>query len=251
MVQRLSYLSGRLSLGAYTGTTSAPTDLRFLGNCPEITIQPQENVAEHFSSQVPERPKDEIVQNQSMMTLTVTLEDTNKNNVALAMRGSITSSNSGTASAEAITAPAAGNYFQLSKPFFTAITSITSDPAGTTFDVGDDYVVEAPGLIYVPSGSTLAGTDILVSYTYPAMDAIKAFNADVEYYYLSYVGLNAAFNNAPVAAKMFKVRFKPTQQLQLVSQDFEKYQLQGEILYDAVNSADGGFYVQYQTQDPA
>lgn len=251
VTQRLRYLSGQVYLGLRNNSGRSDS-LEFLGNVSELMVQFQENVVSHYSSQVPERPKDEEVANQSEASITLTLEDTRKENIAIAMRGSILSESSGSASAEEHTAPAAGKYFELNKNLITSITSITSDPSGTTFVAGTDYVADPPSnLIYVPTGSALAGDPILVNYSYPASDTISAFNAQVEYYYLLYKGVNAAFDNAPVTARIFKVRFKPLQQTELISKDFEKYQLQGSVLFDSLNKTAncGGYYEETQTQD--
>lgn len=246
VAQRLQYLSGKLFLG--TRNASGRSDsLRFLGVVSELVLSPTEETIQHRDMTVPTRPVDSMIQTGTMAKLNIILDDTSSQNIALAFQGSITSTTAGTVTDESHTAPAVGGYFELDRNFIASVTSITPDPTGTAFVAGTDYVADPPSnLIYVPTGSALAGDPILVDYSALADDTIKGFNSPVSQYYLRYVGINSE-DNKPVDCRFFKVRFPPASQMELISKDYQRYTLNCECLYDALNSASGGYYETIQT----
>ena len=241
---------GRLFIRAATGSDD---NLRFVGNVSDVQINTQQQKTDHQESYTGEKRTDLRILTQTNVTMQMTLEDTMKENWQVALKASTSAQAGATVSAESHTAPAVGGYFALDKKNITAITSITSDPAGTTFTAGTDYIAKLPSnIIEVPSGSTLAGDAILVNYTAAAADVIGAFNATDTEYYLYFDGLNTVDGNSPVVVEMFKVNLDSAAQLMLISDNLLQLQVNGTLLYDTANDTTGadfgGFFKVTQTQ---
>lgn len=229
---------GKVLIRATSGSNDS---LRYVGNCSELMFNTNETFQEHQESYTGERRTDLRFKTQTQVTITVTMENTIKENWQLALKGSTTAQAGATVTAESHTAPAVGNYFALNKKYVTTLTSITSDPSGTTFVAGTDYVHEGTSnLIYVPAGSALAGDAILVNYTAGAADIVSSFNATATDYYLYFDGLNTVDSNKPVVVEAFKVSLNTTQQIALISDNLTQLQLQGTILYDPAYDVSGG-----------
>lgn len=245
MAQRLEYLSGKVYLGLRNASGKSDS-LSFLGAVSEFTFSPKEESITHKDPTIPTRPEDDLIQTGVMADLTIILDDTSTENTALAFQGSISTTAGGTITDESHTAPSAGSYFELNRQFVGAVTSISPDPSGTAYVANTDYVANPPSnLIYVPTGSAMAGDEILVDYTALSQDVIHGFNSDVLYYYLRYEGINS-FNMEPVAQNFYKVRFPPVAQTELISTNYQKYSLTGKCFYDSLNAASGGFHSKAQ-----
>lgn len=106
----------------------------------------------------------------------LTLHEWNAANLAWALSGTAVELTGASASPtdEAIEMPKPGEWVQLGgaapRRNVSAVT-VTSDPAGTTYTAGTDYMVDSVlGLITSVAGGALAagGVDVLVDYTYAA-----------------------------------------------------------------------------------
>ena len=224
---------GRVLIRAVTDSVDK---LRFVGNVSDLQITTQQQKTDHQESYTGERRTDLRMVTQTSVTLSITLEDTQKQNWQLALKASTAAQAGATVSAESHTAPLAGEYFPLAKKNITSITSITSDPAGTTFVAGTDYVATPPSnLIYVPTGSALVSDPILVNYVAGAADVIFTFNATDTDYYLYFDGLNTVDSDAPVVIEIFKVNFDSAGQMALISDNLFNFQLNATALYDTAN----------------
>ena len=110
----------------------------------------------------------------------LTLHEWNAANLAWALSGSASALTAvgATITAEAVTAPAAGEYVQLGggtpRRNISAVT-VTSSPSGTTYVSGTDYAIDATlGLITLVEGGGIDAADpILVTYTYAAQTGYR------------------------------------------------------------------------------
>lgn len=89
------------------------------------------------------------------------------------------------------------------------ITSVTSDPAGTTYTSGVDYSITPIGLKILPNGAladditssgtietgdTLPSLPILITYAYPEVDLIKPFTTGQKFYRVAFGQTNEGGN---------------------------------------------------------
>jgi hypothetical protein len=246
------YYRGQGSL--YIRDASLATNSYFnVGNVKELLVQTVENYTNHSETATGEKRIDLRIKTTTEVTSTITLESTRKENWAVALKAGLSAVAGATVSAEAITAPAVGNYFSLKNKNITSITSITSSPAGTTYVAGTDYIVSPlSGMIYVPAASALAGLPILANYVAGAVDVISAFGATAKNYYLYFDGLNTVDSKVPVVVELFKVQFDSLAVLSLISDNLTEFQMKANALYDATYDTiavpAGGFFRVTQTQ---
>ena len=237
MAQKYFRGQGKVLIRLATGDNDS---LRFVGNVSDLSISTTQNKQDHQESYTGERRTDLRMVTTTNVTISMTLENTVKENWQLAFKGSYVAQSGSTVTNESHTAPAVDNYFALDKKYITTMTSITSDPAGTTYVAGTDYIATPPSnLIYVPSGSSMAGDAILANYTCGAAEVVSAFNATNSEYYLYFDGLNTVDSNKPVVVEVFKVDLDPAQQTALISDNLVQFQLQGTALYDVANDTTG------------
>jgi hypothetical protein len=229
------YLSGQVFAAPY-GTT----DFEYLGDVESFSLAGTLTKAEGMNNSKPTRPVDEIIVVGERCTASMVLKEITPQNAAIALRASISTVATGSVT-QNLTAPAVGGYISLSNPLISAVTSITSDPTGTTFVANTDYVLDLPSpMIRVPTGSALAGDPIIVNYTKAAATQVKAFKTSVNYYALRYVGKNSS-NNQPIVADIFRVFFDPAQTNEMISQGntLKSYSLNGDVLFD--ETSDGHY----------
>jgi hypothetical protein len=231
--------------GYYSGKVfAAPwgtTDFLFLGDVEVFTFSGTVTKTQGMANDEPTKPVDEIIVTGETCTTSLTLKEISPENAAIALRASISTITTGSVTKAFEAAPPVGGYISLPDPFVSAVGSITSDPTGTTYTANTDYVFTTPSpMIYVPTGSTLAGEPIIVNYTKAAAKKVNAFKTDVDYYTLRYFGFNSSSKKA-VEAIAHKVFFDPAQVNEFISQSgtLKQWQISGDLLFDRVQ---GGHY---------
>lgn len=121
----------------------------------------------------------------------------------------------------------------------TAGTITVKGNSGTpTYVEGTDYVIERGG-VFIPEGSSItasdstnAGVTVKVSYNALASYSIEAITQASVEYELVFDGFNDADNGKPVRVTCHRVKFSPTQALELISEDFGALPINLEILAD-------------------
>lgn len=118
-------------------------------------------------------------------------------------------------------------------------TITVKDTAGsTTYVVNTDYVIQHGG-IYIPEGSSItasdagnAGVDIKVTYESYDTYTIEAITQAAIEYEIFFNGFNDADNGKPTTVTCHKVKFSPSQALELISEDFGSLPMTFEVLAD-------------------
>lgn len=137
-------------------------------------------------------------------------------------------------------------FIKLAKMPDSAQTITVTGVGGTpVYVVNTDYVVERGGL-FIPEGSNITtadtnnvGVDALVTYTSLATFKIEAMTQASVEYQLVFDGFNDADNGKPVGVVCHKIKFSPTQALDLISEDFGALPITFEILADDSITAGG------------
>ena len=225
-----------------TGTKSA-AGLTFLGDASELTLDPSQEFVEHQEHQSGDGRKDVKVPRMTTMTGNIVLDNTGAANLRDFLRGKLSTVSSATVSEEAHTAPAVGKAFLLDSEIVTTLTSITSDPAGTTFEAGTDYVADGR-VIYVPTGSTMADTAILANYTSGNATKVDLFGENFKEYYLYFNGYNT-INKKRISVELFKVSFDPATLGNLLGDEILQMTAGFEVLFEELQASSndtlGGF----------
>lgn len=112
--------------------------------------------------------------------LNITLGEADVNGLSIALLGTTAALNqtAGTTAPAAFVATALDVWLPLSKARVSAVT-VTTDPVGTTYDAGDDYIINAElGLIKILSTGAISLNDaLLVGFTHGEIVATEILGA--------------------------------------------------------------------------
>lgn len=145
----------------------------------------------------------------------------------------------------------AANTFQLSATQGGAAVNATGTGSGILVTVQYDYKVDlGTGTIsFYPGASFADGDSLRANYVAGASEKTFAFAQRNRNVVLLFAGLNRAEDDAPVRVNVFKARLDPVQQWALINQDFNKFQINFECLYDDLQpEATGRFFTVDQLQ---
>lgn len=165
--------------------------------------------------------------------------------LATALRSLVTTIPSASVVAEAARA-FKDAFIKLAKmPDSTVAMTVTGAGGTPTYVVNTDYIVQRGGLL-IPEGSAITtadttnvGVNIAVTYTSLPTFKIEAITQSSIEYRLLFDGFNDADNGKPVSVVCHKIKFSPTQALDLISEDFGALPITFEILADDTITAGG------------
>src|SRR3569832_1179756 len=121
-------LQGKMYVAAVSN--GVPGAFRYLGNVPEGGLQFSADVSTHSDSSSGQRLEDLRIPRSKCAKISLTLEENNKENLALALYGAASAIASGSVTNEALpTALVAGDYVRTAKPNISAL--VVTDSAGT------------------------------------------------------------------------------------------------------------------------
>ncbi|UUV43212.1 tail tube protein [Rhodobacter phage RcCWillis] len=173
--RNLTVPRGKILFAPYKTGTQIPGAFKELGNCPEFTLTRNVSKLMHYGSQKGMKVKDEEIVTDSDLTGSVTTDDMRATNVALWMMSATS-----TVTQAAITSTtqnetvSKGDLIQLGRTALSptgarnvTVTTVTSDPTGTTYVLGTDYIVHAElGMVeFLASGTIADNSPIIVTYT--------------------------------------------------------------------------------------
>lgn len=229
-----SYMgSGKIYLREY----SADAGLIEVGNVSALTFSVSEDVKELKDYTTPGGGTYNEVRRIQSVEMSMTMHDLSAANLARALFGAATNVGSGTVTAEAVEAYK-GSLVVLAK-LPSSITTVTSNPVGTTFDAGDDYILTGAGL-YIPATSAINNPQaILVTYQSREFDALQALVNAAKEYEVVFDGLNEARSGKPVVVEGFRVKIGAAQSVSLIGDDFAALEVSGKLLKDTLKSGAG------------
>lgn len=229
------YFSGQGKLFVAPLVNGVPGQFRWLGNVPDFKPSFDTSKIEHKESYSGQRLLDKVITTENKSKVTAELEDWSKENLALAVRGSVNAVNAGTVTTGAPeTSPAglvAGSIWALKHQKVSAVVIKDSAATPVTVDT-DDYVVDPDfGTVTIVdvTGYTLPFT---ASYSYGAVDNIAFFTQPIQEVALRFEGVNTADGNKKVLAEIYRVALDPTKDLGLITNDLGKFNLEGNALVD-------------------
>jgi hypothetical protein len=121
-------------------------------------------------------------------------------------------------------------------------TFVVSAVDGTTVTLDFD----ATGVTsYTSGGSMYVGSvGVSVDYSYAAQNLVDALTQGSTDRYLRFEGLNTADGNNPVVIEVFKFATDPLQQLALIGDEVQQFELAGNVLADPLQSTGSKFFKQ-------
>ena len=241
------FLAKRNSLGE-------PIEARSPGNVAELKLALKTDVLEHFESQTGQRALDHRMIKQKSATVMLTIEEFTKENLALALYGNYALSAGATVSDEPLVRlppgspaalPVVGDRYFLAHPRVSALTVKDSSPVPLTLQSGADYTADvdfgAIQLLRLNNGATPAVPfvpPIKASYGFGAVTEVGIFTQPLPERFLRLEGINTAQNNAKVLVELYRVAFDPLKEINFISDDYNKFELEGSLLADSTKPID-------------
>lgn len=244
----MAYFSGQGKLFIAALVNGIPGEFRWLGNVPDFKPTFDTSKLEHKESYTGQRLLDKVITTENKSKVSAELEEWSKENVALAVRGSVTTGAGGTVTAGAPEASPAnltnGDIWALKHQKVSALT--VKDSAGTPVTVDpSDYTLDATFGTIVMIDAASYTAPFTAAYTYAAVDSVAFFTEGIQEVALRFEGINTADNNAKVLAEIYRVALDPTKELGLISNDLGKFTLEGSALVDSTKPANDLVFGQF------
>ncbi|NJK40569.1 MAG: hypothetical protein HC934_02900 [Acaryochloridaceae cyanobacterium SU_2_1] len=233
---------------AERSTAGVPLGFRWIGNCPILRTRSQTNKIDHQESYTGRSLTDLVIETGQKVMLTTQLEFFDQENLALALYGTTLDQATLTVTSEALI-----GYRGKSTPVrhinLSAFTSLTNDDATTTYVSGTDYTVDLKtGLISIPATGTAIteGQALRANYATAGYEKTATFSRANRNIWIRFEGLNTAENDSPVVLDFYKVRLEPAASIDWIGNELSSLELEGEVLYDALQPDGDRFYRERQ-----
>lgn len=178
----------RVFFDPFVAGTKIGTGQRYLGNTPELSLNSESENLDHFDADNGVRIKDDSMLLELTRTGAFVTDHISPPNLALFFLGDASVLTQAAASAQVynISGVKKGRRYQIgASPAAPAgvrgitITSVTSDPVGTTY-TGTDYTanLDNGGLVVLDSGTIAEDSDLIVTYATTATSYNRVVTAD-------------------------------------------------------------------------
>lgn len=236
----------------YIGTRDSlgnPQALRWVGNVPELKLGLTVDNIEHKESFSGQALTDLKIPKGKSTSLNFTLEEFNKDNLALALFGTSLAVAASTAITDEklggtpdVTVLAAGQVFTSAKRNVGGTVTLKDSTVSTpkTLTEGTHYSLEPISgtitLLDVTTGGPYLGP-LKLSYTPGISTEIGMFSAAQTDLFLRFVGMNGADSGKIVTIDLYKVNLNPTKELSMITEDLAQLQIEGAALMDVLKSS--------------
>lgn len=237
----MSYFSfqGQVSIAERVGGVAGA--FRYVGNVPGIAVNLEEDKIEHFESNSGSRLSDFQLTKSVKGAFSMTLEDMNKENLMLALRGASNTVTAGTFTDTALaTGLTVGSRVQLAQFNVSGITIEDSSGSPKTLPA-TQYNVLPSGVIEfldVTTGGPYT-QPFLVSGSFGASTQVAMANDAQREWEIRFDGVDTANGNAPVLLRLYRVRMSVAKNLELIHTELGKFDLEGTVLVDTTKSHTG------------
>lgn len=230
---------GRVYLGK-RDLAGLPIEVRSPGNVAELKLSLKTEVLEHFESQTGQRSLDHRMVKQKSASVNLTIEEFTKENLALALYGNHVTGAGGSVTDEPLggVAPVIGDRYFLAHPKVDALTLIDSAGSPASLVAGTHYTADTDfGAVQFLD---IAGftPPFKASYTFGTATQIGIFTQALPERYLRLEGINTAHGNDKVLVELYRVAFDPLKEISFISDDYNKFELEGSLLADTTKPFD-------------
>lgn len=246
-----NYLSGQgvLLLATKDGTTGEPNSgFRAVGNVSALTIGNEITEFEHKESQSGQRAVDLTLITEISVSVTMTMESIESENLAIALKGTGADVAGATVTDEAVT-----GYLDLWTPLDRIQVSafvLTNIGAIVTYVLDTDYELDAAAGAFraLGTGSITDTQALLADYTFTVQETIDALTVSANpTRWARFHGLNTADLDNPVVVDIFKMEVTPLAELALINDEIAQMAVEGNALSDATRSSGSKFFKITQT----
>lgn len=233
---------GKLYFDRFQPNTDTPSGIeRYIGNTPSFGLSVETQELDHYSSEEGLRVKDLSVTMQVDMNGSLVTDNIDLDNIAMFFFGETTSHTVTALTGESMTVASAepGGFIQLGTSATHAaglqnvsgVSVADSGGGGTTYDAGDDYVVDEDlGRVEIVDGGAItAGTSLDITYDVGAhsYDMVVS-GTDILYGGLRFVAYNGVGRNTNFY--MPKVALRPNGEYNLKGDDWQQFGFNLEVL---------------------
>jgi hypothetical protein len=168
---------------------------------------------------------------QKSATVTLTIEEFTKDNLALALYGNYTAGATGTVTDEPLPAGlVVGDRYALAHPKVSAL--VVKDDASATLTLGTHYTADTDfGAIQILNLASFV-PPFKASYSYGAVTEIGIFTQPLPERFLRLEGLNTAQGNAKTLVELYRIAFDPLKEISFISDEYNRFELEGSLLAD-------------------
>lgn len=230
---------GRVYLGK-RDESGNPIEVRSPGNVADLKLSLKTDVLEHFESQSGQRTLDHRMVKQKSATVNLTIEEFTRENLALALYGNYVIGTPGTVTDEALggAAPLTGERYFLAHPKVASLVLVDSAATPATLTLGTHYTadVDFGAVQFLDTAGFTA--PFKASYSFGVATEIGIFTQALPERYLRMEGVNTADGNAKVLVELYRVAFDPLKEISFISNDYNKFEMEGSLLADASKPID-------------
>lgn len=216
-----------------------PGILRDVGDAPKCTVSLTSETEKRKESRTGQRLTSGVLDKGKEATVALTLNYASAKNLAEGLYGTINQVAGGTATAEALPSGLAVDD-EVALDFGDVSSVVITDSAGTpaTLTAGTHYEVASAnaGVIRILDVGSFT-QPFKAAYSYGAAVDVTMFSATPPERYLLLDGINTV-DNQPVTVHLYRCKFQPLQNLDLINDSYGQIELTGEVLYDTEAVAD-------------
>lgn len=235
----MPYFSGQGRAYIAVATAGVPGVFRYVGNVPVLNVALETDVLEHRESTSGQRLTDLRIIRGKSSKFSFTLEEFNKDNLALALYGVTASISGSTVAVETFPTVAVGDYVRLAHPDISSLVITDSAGSPATATLGTHYSIQSAKHGTIKILNLASHTQpYKAAYTYATRQNVNMLTQGFADRWVKFDGLNTVDSNTPVLVELYKVNFDPIAQMDLISDDIWKMELSGGALYDSTKEGD-------------
>lgn len=248
------YFSGQGSVLLAERDPATGAHLGFIpvGNVSALTLGVETTVFEHKESCSGTRGVDKQITQEIKVSVSMTLESLNKENLSLSMYGESSLVAAASVTDEAGVAKL-GKWIPMD--FINISTFVmTNTGAVITYVLGENYDVDLAGgqiYLYTTAEQTAASAVATIvedqvlefDYGYTDQDNIEAItSSSAPERWLRFVGLNTADSDKPITVDIYKMSIQPLAELALINEELAEMVVEGAALIDPLRTAGSKYY---------
>lgn len=235
------YYSGQgiCMMGERDGSTGRALGLLPIGNVPELTLAISEATEEHKESWSGNRGTDAILSTETTVTVSITFESLDPENLVLGLKGSSTEQTSVTAETQTLKLYT-DKWMPLEHLGVSNVTVEDAGGGGTTYVVNDDYEIDDTGGMVraVGGGAITDGTDIDVTYDAEDQYDIQALVTNAPERFFLFNGLNTRDGKA-VRLTIPRLQTQPFADKGYINDGIASFSMEARALADEFITAAG------------
>lgn len=230
---------GKLFVAALTAN-GLPGAFRWLGNVPDFAPKFETSKIEHKESYTGQRLTDANITTESKLSVSATIEDWSRENLAMVTRGEAITTTSGTVVDEASPAVlAVGDIWALKNQNVSVLSIKDSSAVPVTISAANYTLDPAFGTVVLKAAALTGATlPLKASYTKGITDVVAFFTKGINEVALRFEGVNTADGNKKVLVEIYRVALDPTQELGLITKELGQFKMAGNTLIDNTKADD-------------